>query len=66
MSLDEQVLAIAFFVVALKLFLWSWEEDVVGVDDHSGLRLPEGARPDGAEGIAATPLRPGWIGDRYV
>ena len=27
MSLDEQVLAIAFFAVALKLLVWSREED---------------------------------------
>jgi hypothetical protein len=32
MSLDGQVLVIAFFAVALKLLLWSREEDVVGVD----------------------------------
>ena len=72
MSLDGQVLAIAFFAVALKLSLWS-SEDVVGVDvepdrkdvlhlDDSGLRLRAGARPGGAEGIAATALRPGLDG----
>jgi hypothetical protein len=60
MSLDGQVLVIAFFAVALKLFLWS-REGLVGVDvepdrkdvfhlDDSGLRLRAGARPDGAEG----------------
>jgi hypothetical protein len=32
MSLDELVLVIAFFAVALKLLVWSREEDVVGVD----------------------------------
>ena len=32
MSLDGQVLVIAFFAVALKLFLWFREDDVVGVD----------------------------------
>jgi hypothetical protein len=32
MSLDGQVLVIAFFALALKLFLWSREEDVVRVD----------------------------------
>jgi hypothetical protein len=32
MSLDGQVLVIAFFAVALKLLFWSREEDVVGVD----------------------------------
>lgn len=69
MSLDGQVLVIAFFAVALKLLLWSTEEDVVGVDvepdrktvlelDDSGLRLRAGARPDGAEGIVATGLPP--------
>lgn len=73
MSLDGQVLVIAVFAVALKLSLWSSEEDVVGVDvepdrkdvlhlDDSGLRLRAGARPDGAEGIAATALRPGLDG----
>ena len=76
MSLDGQVLVIAFFAVALKLLLWSREEDVVGVDvepdrkdvlhlDNSGLGLRAGARPDGAEG-AATSLRPRLEGDRYV
>jgi len=68
MSLDEQVLVIAFFAVALKLLLWSREEDVVGVDvepdrkdvlhlDEQRLRLRAGARPDGADGIVATALR---------
>jgi hypothetical protein len=32
MSLDGQVLVIAFFALALKLLLWSREEDVVRVD----------------------------------
>jgi hypothetical protein len=32
MSLDGQVLVIAFFAVALKLLLWSREEDGAGVD----------------------------------
>lgn len=32
MSLEEQVLVIAFFAVALKLLVWFREEDVVGVD----------------------------------
>lgn len=69
MSLDGEVLVIMFFAVALKLLLWSREKDVVGVDvepdrkdtlylDDSELRLRAGARPDGAEGIAATDLRP--------
>jgi hypothetical protein len=69
MSLDEQVLVIAFFALALKLLVWSREEDVVGVNvepdrkdvlhlDDSELRLRAGARPDGAEGIVATALRP--------
>jgi hypothetical protein len=69
MSLDGQVLVIAFFALALKLLLWSREEDVVGVNvepdrkdvlhlDDSGLRLRAGARADGAEGIVATTLRP--------
>jgi hypothetical protein len=68
MSLDGQVLVIAFFAVALKLFLWS-RKDVVGADvepdrkdvlhlDDSGLRPQAGARPDGAEGIVATTQRP--------
>jgi hypothetical protein len=69
MSLDSQVLLIASCAVALKLFLWSREDDVVGVDvepdrkdvlplEESRLRLREGARSDGAEGIVARPLRP--------
>jgi hypothetical protein len=68
MSLDGQVLVIAFFAIALKLLLWS-REDVVGVDvepdrkdmlhrDDSGLQLRAGARPDGAEGTVATAPRP--------
>jgi hypothetical protein len=32
MSLDGQVLVIAFFAVASKLLLWCMEEDVAGVD----------------------------------
>ena len=32
MSLDGQVLVIAFFAVALKVLLWCREEDVVAVD----------------------------------
>ncbi len=77
MSLDGQVLVIAFFAVALKLFLWSKEEDVVVVDvapdrkdvlhlDDSGSRLPAEARPDGAEGIFATSLSPRLEGGRNV
>jgi hypothetical protein len=53
MSIDSQVLLIAFCAVALKLFLWFRENDVVGVDiepdrkdvlplEDSGLRLREG------------------------
>jgi hypothetical protein len=64
MSLDGQVLVIAFFAIALTLLLWSREENVVTVDaepdrkdvlhlDDNGLRLQAGARPDGAEGIVA-------------
>ena len=71
MSLDGQVLVIAFCAVALKLCLWSSEEDVIGMDvepdrkdvSHlvdSVLRLRAGARPDRAEGVAATSPRPGW------
>jgi hypothetical protein len=77
MSLDGQVLVTALFALALKLLLWSREEDVVGVDvephrkdvlhlDHSGPRLQPGAQPDGAEGTVATSLRPRLEGDRYV
>jgi hypothetical protein len=69
MSLDGQVLVIAFFALALRLLLWSREEDVVGMNvepdrkdvlhlDDSELRLRAGARPDGTEGIVATTLRP--------
>jgi hypothetical protein len=32
MSLDGQVLVVAFFALALQLLLWSREKDVVGVD----------------------------------
>jgi hypothetical protein len=78
MSLDGQVLVIAFFTVALKLFLWSKkEEEVVVVDvapdrkdvlhlDDSGPRLPGEARPDGAEGIFSTSLSPRLEGGRNV
>jgi hypothetical protein len=69
MSLDGQVLVIALFAVALKLFLWSREEGVAGVDvepdrkdvlhlDDNRQRLQAGARPDGAEDIVATALHP--------
>jgi hypothetical protein len=68
MSLDGQVLVIAFCAVALKLFLWS-KEDVAGVDvepdrrgvlrfDDRGARLQARVRPDGAEDIVATALHP--------
>ena len=77
MSLDGQVLVIAFFAVALKLVLWSKEEDVAVVDvapdrkdvlhlDDSGPRLPGEARPDGAEGIFSTSLSPRLEGGRNV
>ena len=77
MSLDGQVLVIACFAVALNLLLWSREDNVVGLDveldrkdvlhlDDSGPRLRAGTRPDGAEGMAATALRPRLEGDRYV
>ena len=69
MSIDAQVLVIAFFAVALKLLLSFRQEDVVDVDvepdrkevlhlDDSGLRLQAGAWPAGAEGIVATAPRP--------
>jgi hypothetical protein len=32
MSLDEQVVVIAFCAIALELLLWSREENVVGLD----------------------------------
>jgi hypothetical protein len=77
MSFDGQVLVIAFFAVALKLYLWSREAYVVRVDveperkevlhlDGGGQRLRAEARPDGTEGIVATSLRPRLEGDRYV
>ena len=77
MSLDGQVLVIACFAVALNLLLWSREDNVVGLDveldrkdglhlDDSRPRLGAGTRPNGAEGMAATARRPGWVGDRYV
>jgi hypothetical protein len=66
-------------IAALKLFLWSKEEEevVVVVDvapdrkdvlhlDDSGPRLPAEARPDGAEGILATSLSPRLEGGRNV
>jgi hypothetical protein len=74
MSFDEQVLVIAFFAVALKLYLWSTmvqvdvepdRKDVLDLDD-SGLRVRAEARPDGAEGIVATLLSPSLEGDRYA
>jgi hypothetical protein len=69
MSLDGQVLVIAFVAVASKLVLWYREKAVVEVDvdadrkdvlhlDEGELRLRAGAQPDGAEGIVATVLRP--------
>ena len=74
MPLDGQVLVIAFFAVASKLYLWFSELDAVGVDvekdgkdvlhlDDSGLGLRVEERPDG---IVATSLRPRLEGDRYV
>jgi hypothetical protein len=77
MALDGQVLVIAFFAVALKLYLWFSEVDAVRLDvepdredvlalDGSGLRLRVEARPDGTEGIVATSLRPRLESDRYV
>jgi hypothetical protein len=74
MSIDGQVLVIGVFAVALKLYLWSTmvrvdvqpdRKDALDLDD-SGLRLRAQARPDGAEGIVATSLRPRLEGDRYV
>jgi hypothetical protein len=77
MSLDGQVLVIAMFAVALKLYLWFCEEDVVRGDvesdrndmlhlDDSGLRFQAEARRNGTEGVVATSLRPRLEGDRYV
>jgi hypothetical protein len=77
MSLDGQVLVIACFAVALNLLLWSRGDNVIGLDvelhpkdmlhlDDGRPRLGAGPRPNGAEGMAATALRPGRIGDRYV
>jgi ubiquinone biosynthesis protein UbiJ len=77
MPLDGQVLAIAIFAVALKLYLWFSEKDVVRGDiepdrndrlrlDNSGLRLLAEARSEGTEGVAATSLHPRLEGDRYV
>jgi hypothetical protein len=77
MSLDGEVFVIAFFAVALKLYLWFSEVDVVGVDvepdrkdvlhlDDSGLPLRAEARPDRTEGRIATSLRPRLEGDRYA
>jgi hypothetical protein len=77
MSVDGQVLVIAFFAVALKLFPWSREDDVAGMHlepdrkdvlhlDDSGPRLRAAARPEGAEDIFTASLSPSWEGDRYV
>jgi hypothetical protein len=71
MSLDGQVLVIACFALVLNLLVWSREDNVVGLDveldpkdvlhlDDSGPRLGAVPRPDGAEGMAATALRPRW------
>ena len=53
MSLDGQVLVIAFFAVALKLLLWSREEDVVGTgvepDRNDVLHLDDSGRDSGRE-----------------
>jgi hypothetical protein len=77
MSFDGQMLVIALFAVALKLFLWFRERDLVRVEvdpdrkevlhlDDTGLRLRGEAPPDGAEGIFATSLSPRLEGDGYV
>jgi hypothetical protein len=77
MSFDELVLVIAFISVALKLHLWSRQEDVAVVDvepdrkdvlqlDESGLRLIAEARADETEGIFADSLSPRLEGDRNV
>jgi hypothetical protein len=68
MSLDGQVLVIAIFAVALKLYLWFSEKEVVQRDaeSDSGLRFQAEARPNGTEGVVATSLRPRLEGDRYV
>ena len=64
MSLDGLVLVIAIFAVALKLYLWFSEKDVVRghvePDRNDMLRL------DGTEDVVATSLRPRLEGDRYV
>jgi hypothetical protein len=59
MPSDGEVLVVAFFAVALKLFLWSKV-------DNSGLRLQAEAQPDVAEGIYATFPSSRLKGDRYV
>jgi hypothetical protein len=64
MSLDEQVLMIAFCAIALKLLLWSREGNVVGLDidpdrknvlhlDDSGPRFQAGARLEGDVAMVA-------------
>jgi hypothetical protein len=69
MLIDESVLVVAFFAVALKPLLWSMEEDVVGVDveldridlvhlDDSWLRLRAGSRARRSWGLVATALHP--------
>jgi hypothetical protein len=77
MSLDGLVLVIAIFAVALKLYLWFSEEDVIRGHiepdrndslhlDDSGLHFQVEARPNGTEDVVATSLRPRLEGDRYV
>jgi hypothetical protein len=54
-SLDEQVLAIGFFALSLKLLLWFREEDVVAVDvelDRTEVLLLEDSGCDSKRSVA--------------
>jgi hypothetical protein len=68
MSLDGLVLVIAIVAVALKLYLWFSEGDMVqrDVESDSGLRFQAEARPNRTEGVVDTSRRPRLEGDRYV
>ena len=62
MSLDGQVLVIAFFAVALKLLLWSREGDVVGVDvgpDRNDVLHLDDSDGDSERGRSQAELRHG-------
>jgi hypothetical protein len=63
MSLDRQVLVIAFVALTLELFLWFSE--LLHLDD-SWQQFTTEARPDRTEGTFATSLSSRLKGDGYV